>query len=70
MHQVIKLTRLFRDNYVSSELPGGITGTFKLKGKEYLRRDIQLVRRPTPPVLSHDWQNMYDILVSTASALV
>lgn len=41
----------YRDNYAASDLPGGITGTFKLKGKEYLRRDIQLVRPVTVGVM-------------------
>ncbi|KAL3141831.1 hypothetical protein ABBQ32_004502 [Trebouxia sp. C0010 RCD-2024] len=32
-----------RDEYAAADLPGGLSGSFKLKGKEYLRRDIQLV---------------------------
>lgn len=35
-----------RDEYTTVDLPGGVAGTFKLKGKEYLRTDIQLVRHP------------------------
>lgn len=38
-------SHLSRDEYTASDLPGGLSGTFKLKGKEYLRRDIQLVRQ-------------------------
>ena len=32
-----------RDRYTTADLPGGVAGTFKLKGKEYLRKDIRLV---------------------------
>lgn len=41
---IILNVHLSRDEYTASDLPGGVSGTFKLKGKEYLRRDIQLVR--------------------------
>ena len=33
-----------RDEYALSDLPGGTAASFKLKGKEYLRKDAQLVR--------------------------
>ncbi|KAL0042923.1 hypothetical protein WJX79_004019 [Trebouxia sp. C0005] len=31
-----------RDRYTTADLPGGVAGTFKLKGKEYLRKDVRL----------------------------
>lgn len=49
----IKCEHFFRDDYTAGDLPGGLSGTFKLKGKEYLRRDIQLVRQRSASWYQH-----------------